>query len=89
MAKGIHRASKLAAKAIDSSPVSNATVPRRYTIVLQSVAILKEIPDMLMWTLQDTAFEWVVLNHVYQGWLYFPVETQKVSPIPSHSFSFF
>ena len=26
MAKGIHRASKLAAKAIDSSPVSNATV---------------------------------------------------------------
>ena len=26
MAKGIHRASKLAAKAIDSSPVSSATV---------------------------------------------------------------
>ena len=26
MAKGIHRASKLAAKVIDSSPVSNATV---------------------------------------------------------------
>ena len=26
MVKGIHRASKLAAKAIDSSPVSNATV---------------------------------------------------------------
>ena len=41
--------------------------------MLEGVTLLQEISDMLMRTLQGRTLEGVVLYHVDQGWLDFPV----------------
>ena len=65
MAKGIHRASKLAAKAIDSSPVSNATV-------LSTAAVSVDSPLSSAAVLSTAAASVVSVHSVlaYHCWYY-------------------